>query len=100
MNVSFLRVGVIVGASLATASAVAFVGMIGFVGLVAPHIMRRIGTPNHRVLLPASAFGGATLLVLADLGARTFIRPAELPVGIVTSLLGGPLFLWLLRRES
>ena len=95
-----LRVGVIVGASLATAAAVAFVGAIGFVGLVAPHAMRRIGTPQHRVLLPASALAGAALLVLADLAARTVVRPAELPVGVVTTLLGGPFFLWLLRRRS
>jgi iron complex transport system permease protein len=99
-NPRTIRLGVIVGASLATAAAVAFVGIIGFVGLVAPHIMRRLGTPHHRVLLPASALGGASLLVLADLGARTLIRPAELPVGIVTTLVGGPFFLWLLRRES
>jgi iron complex transport system permease protein len=98
--VRLLRVGVIAGASLATAAAVAFVGIIGFVGLVAPHVMRRIGAPRHRALLPASAFGGGALLVLADLGARTFVRPAELPVGIVTTLLGGPFFLWLLRRQS
>jgi iron complex transport system permease protein len=95
-----IRLGVIVGTSLATAAAVAFVGIIGFVGLVAPHIMRRLGTPRHRVLLPASALGGAALLVVADLGARTVIRPAELPVGVVTTLLGGAFFLWLLRRES
>ncbi len=95
-----LRVGVILGASLATAAAVAFVGTIGFVGLVAPHVMRRVGTPRHRVLLPASALGGGAFLVLADLGARTLIRPAELPVGVVTTLVGGPFFLWLLRRES
>jgi cobalamin transport system permease protein len=100
MNPRTIRIGVIVGTSLATAAAVAFVGIIGFVGLVAPHIMRRLGTPHHRVLLPASALGGATLLVLADLGARTLIRPAELPVGVVTTLVGGPFFLWLLRRES
>jgi iron complex transport system permease protein len=100
VNVRALRGGVIVGASLATAGAVAFVGAIGFVGLVAPHVMRRLGTPGHRVLLPASALGGAAFLVLADLGARTVIRPAELPVGIVTTLAGGPFFLWLLRRES
>jgi iron complex transport system permease protein len=93
-----LRLGVIVGASLATAAAVAFVGVIGFVGLVAPHVMRRIGVPGHRALLPASALGGATLLVVADLGARTLVRPAELPVGILTTFFGGPFFLWLLRR--
>jgi iron complex transport system permease protein len=95
-----LRAGVIVGASLATAATVAYVGVIMFVGLVAPHVMRRLGPPGHRVLLPASALAGATLLVVADLGARTIIRPSELPVGIVTTLAGGPFFLWLLRRES
>jgi iron complex transport system permease protein len=100
VNARTLRGGVIVGASLATAGAVAFVGVIGFVGLVAPHVMRRLGTPGHRVLIPAAALAGAALLVLADLGARTVIRPAELPVGIVTTLAGGPFFLWLLRRES
>jgi iron complex transport system permease protein len=62
--------------------------------------MRRLGTPRHRVLLPASALGGAALLVFADLAARTVIRPAELPVGVVTTLVGGPFFLWLLRRDS
>jgi iron complex transport system permease protein len=95
-----LRAGVIVGASLATAATVAYVGAIGFVGLVAPHVMRRLGPPGHRVLIPASALAGAVLLVVADLGARTVIRPSELPVGIVTTLAGGPFFLWLLRRES
>jgi iron complex transport system permease protein len=95
-----VRIGVIVGASMATAASVAFVGVIGFVGLVAPHIMRRLGPPQHRVLLPASMIGGATLLVLADLGARTLVRPSELPLGVVTTLLGGPFFLWLLRRKA
>jgi iron complex transport system permease protein len=94
-----VRVGVIVGASLSTAAAVSFVGIIGFVGLAAPHIMRRLGAVNHRALLPASGLAGATLLVLADLVARVLIRPAELPVGIVTTLVGGPFFLWLLRRQ-
>ena len=95
-----VRLGVIIGASLATAAAVSFVGIIGFVGLAAPHIVRRLGTVNHRSLLPTSALAGATLLVLSDLGARVLIRPGELPVGFVTTLLGGPFFLWLLRRQS
>jgi iron complex transport system permease protein len=95
-----LRAGVIAGASLATAATVAYVGAIGFVGLVAPHVMRRLGPPGHRVLIPASALAGAALLVVADLGARTVVRPGELPVGIVTTLAGGPFFLWLLRRDS
>ena len=100
LRASALRFGVIVGASLATAASVAFVGIIGFVGLVAPHIMRRLGAPSYRALLPASALAGAALLVLADLGARTLVRPAELPVGVVTTLAGGPFFLWLLRKDS
>jgi iron complex transport system permease protein len=94
-----VRFGVIVGASLSTAAAVSFVGIIGFVGLAAPHIMRHLGLVRHRALLPGSALAGATLLVLADLGARVLVRPAELPVGIVTTLVGGPFFLWLLRRR-
>jgi iron complex transport system permease protein len=99
VNTTRARLGVIVGASLSTAAAVSFVGIIGFIGLAAPHIMRRMGLLSHRVLLPASALAGATLLVLSDLGARVLIRPAELPVGIVTTLIGGPFFLWLLRRQ-
>jgi cobalamin transport system permease protein len=95
-----VRVGVILAASLSTAAAVSFVGIIGFVGLAAPHIVRRLGAVTHRALLPASALAGGTLLVLSDLGARTLIRPAELPVGIVTTLIGGPFFLWLLRRQG
>lgn len=100
INARAVKIGVIAGASLATASAVAFVGIIGFVGLVAPHAMRRLGTPQHRVLLPASALAGAALLVFADLGARTLVRPGELPVGVLTTLVGGPFFLWQLRRDS
>lgn len=95
-----VRLGVILGASVATAACVSFAGVVGFVGLIAPHIMRRVGGPRHRMLLPASSLAGALLLVLADFGARLLVRPAELPVGIVTSLLGGPFFLWLLRRRA
>jgi iron complex transport system permease protein len=95
-----IRLGVIVGASLSTAAAVSFVGIIGFVGLAAPHLARRLGSVHHRLLLPTSALAGALLLVLADLGARVLIRPAELPVGVVTTVLGGPFFLWLLRRQQ
>ncbi len=100
VDTRLLRAVVIVGASLATAATVAYIGAIGFIGLVAPHVMRRLGPPGHRVLLPASALAGAALLVVADLGARIVIRPSELPVGIVTALAGGPFFLWLLRREA
>jgi iron complex transport system permease protein len=100
IRVRRVRLGIILGASLATAASVAFVGLVGFVGLIAPHVMRRICTPLHRPLFVASSLGGAALLVLADLLARTLTRPAELPVGVVTTLLGGPFFLWLLRRDA
>lgn len=93
-----LKLLIIGAATLLTAAAVAQVGIIGFVGLVAPHALRRLIGGDYRYLLPASALGGAVLLVFADLLARTLIRPAELPVGILTTLLGGPFFLYLLWR--
>lgn len=85
-------------ASLLTAAAVAVAGLIGFVGLMVPHMVRLVIGPDHRVLLPASFLGGAIVLVVADLLARVVIAPIELPVGIVTALLGGPFFVWLLVR--
>lgn len=79
-------------------SAVAVSGVIGFIGLVVPHLFRlRLGA-DHRWLLPCSALGGACLLLLADTLARTLAAPAEIPVGMLTSLLGGPYFLWLILR--
>ncbi len=100
LNVGLVRLSLIAASSLMVAAAVSFVGIIGFVGLVAPHIARRLGAITHRQLLPASLLIGSSLLVLADLGARVLVRPAELPVGIVTTLLGGPFFLWQLRRAK
>lgn len=88
---------VVVLASLATAAAVAGGGIIGFVGLIAPHIARRLVGETHAWLVPASALLGGTLLVLADTAARTVTAPVELPVGIVTAALGGPFFLFVLR---
>jgi iron complex transport system permease protein len=73
-------------------------GVIGFVGLMTPHILRRVVGADHRRLVPACMLGGATFMVLADLVARA-ARPEELPVGAVTAVLGGPFFLYLLRRE-
>jgi iron complex transport system permease protein len=90
---------VVLAASLLTAAAVAFAGIIGFVGLIVPHAMRALFGSDHRVLLPASALGGAATLMLADAAARTFIAPAELPVGVVTALVGGPFFLILLMKR-
>ena len=86
--------------SLLTGLAVSFAGLIGFVGLVVPHILRLILGPDHRLLLPAAFLGGAAFLVLADLAARLLISPNELPVGVVTALIGGPFFLYLMRRRS
>lgn len=84
---------------LSVGAAVAVTGTIGFVGLVVPHLLRLSIGPDHRYLLPGSALLGAALLLLADLLARTLVVPAELPIGIVTSLLGAPFFLWLLLRH-
>jgi iron complex transport system permease protein len=94
-----LKLILLLSASFLTAGAVAQAGIIGFVGLVAPHALRRLLGEDYRLLLPASALGGAVLLSLADLLARTLTRPAELPVGVVTTLLGGPFFLYLMWRR-
>lgn len=86
-------------ASLLTAAAVAVSGVVGFVGLVVPHAMRRVVGPMHRALLPAAALTGGAFLVLADALARTVARPLELPVGVVTAVIGVPMFALLLRRS-
>lgn len=93
-----VRLVLITLAALITGAAVSVSGIIGFVGLVVPHLIRLLSGPDHRTLLPASVLGGATLLLLADLAARTLVIPAELPLGVVTALVGGPFFLWLLHR--
>ncbi len=89
-----------VAASSMTAAAVAVAGMIGFVGLVVPHMMRLIVGSDHRYLIPASALGGASILLLTDAAARTLIPPLEIPVGALTALLGAPYFLYLLKRRK
>ncbi|MEO5344949.1 MAG: iron ABC transporter permease [Magnetococcus sp. YQC-9] len=86
-------------ASLAAAAAVSAVGSIGFIGLVTPHLLRLAGCSDHRFLLPAAVLLGGALLTLADLLARTLIAPQQMPAGILTALLGVPLFIWLLRRS-
>lgn len=90
-----VRLALILLTALVTGAGVAVAGTIGFVGLVTPHLLRLMLGPDHRVLLPASALGGAVLLLLADLIARTVVVPRELPLGVVTALAGGPFFLWL-----
>jgi iron complex transport system permease protein len=89
----------LVAASLATAAAVSVVGIVGFVGLLAPHIVRLLIGTDYRRLLPVASLVGATLLIAADIGARTLVSPGELPVGVVTSFIGAPFFLFLLRRQ-
>ena len=87
-------------ASLLTGTVVAVSGPIGFVGLIVPHIIRLMVGPDLRLLLPASIFFGASFLVLCDTVARTIIAPTEIPVGINTAMLGGPFFVWLLKRPK
>ncbi len=98
LSVERFKLLTLASASLLTAAAVSVAGLIGFVGLMTPHMVRLVLGPDHRTLLPASLLGGAIVLVLADLVARTIIAPIEIPVGIVTAVLGGPFFIWLLVR--
>jgi iron complex transport system permease protein len=98
INVERDRVSILALGALLTACAVCIGGLIGFVGLVIPHVIRLIFGPDHRFLLPASALAGASFLVLADLFARTILAPTVLKLGILTALIGGPLFLYLLIR--
>ena len=93
-----LRRRLIALVALASSAAVAMCGVIGFVGLVVPHVLRLLWGPDHRLLLPASVLAGATLVIGADMVARVVVAPAELPIGVLTALLGGPFFLWLLLR--
>ena len=95
-----LKLIIIAITSLITSAAVAVSGIIGFVGLVVPHICRKIFGPDHRVLLPTSALAGAILTVLADLVSRLILPPSGLPVGIVTAMLGAPFFLYVMRSTS
>ncbi|MFJ5924406.1 FecCD family ABC transporter permease [Kitasatospora sp. NPDC092948] len=98
VDVERMRIVLITVVALLTAAAVAVSGIIGFVGLVVPHLLRMLAGPGHRFLLPASAVGGALVLVSGDLAARTLAAPAELPLGVLTALIGSPFFFWLLRR--
>jgi iron complex transport system permease protein len=86
-------------ASVITGAVVSVSGVVGFVGLLIPHICRILFGPDHRLLMPSSFLMGATFLVLADTLARTVIAPAEIPVGAVTAALGAPVFVYLLRRK-
>jgi len=98
VDLEALKRRAVAGAALAVGVAVALAGGVGFLGLVAPHLFRLLAGPDHRYLLPGSALLGASLAVLADLLARTLAAPAEIPVGVLTALLGGPFFLYLVLR--
>jgi iron complex transport system permease protein len=100
VQVERLKWAVLMGGALATAATVAIAGIIGFVGWMTPHLLRRVVGGDHRVLMPLSALGGAILLLWADTLARTLARPVELPVGVITALIGAPLFLWVKRSEA
>ncbi|MGD0074540.1 MAG: iron ABC transporter permease [Candidatus Binataceae bacterium] len=100
VNIEALRRTIFIATSLMIGAAVSVSGIISFVGLIVPHILRLMLGADHRLLLPASVIGGAALLVAADLIARIVIAPAELPVGVITALCGGPFFIYLLRREE
>ena len=99
VRVQRLKHIVMIAAALAVSSAVAVCGVIAFVGIVVPHVVRLLAGPDHRIVLPGSMLAGATLLLVADSFARVIIAPAELPIGLVTAAIGSPFFLWLLVRK-
>ena len=99
LNVITAQRTAFITASLATGAAVSVGGPVGFIGIVVPHLVRLIVGPDHRLVLPASALFGAAFLVGCDVIARTVMAPIELPVGVITALIGGPFFLWLLTRR-
>ena len=100
VNVAGIRIVLLLTASLIAGAAVAVSGIIGFVGLVVPHIMRSLCGSDHRILLPLSALAGSMLLIIADTVARTIMQPQELPIGVITALLGAPFFAYLLRKRK
>ncbi|GAB4291463.1 MAG: iron ABC transporter permease [Thiohalomonadaceae bacterium] len=100
VHVARLRLVVYFAASSLTAAAVTSAGSVGFIGLIVPHMLRLVAGSDHRLLLPASALFGGSLLMLADTLARSLIAPQQLPVGVLTALIGAPVFLYLLRREA
>jgi iron complex transport system permease protein len=100
VEVEMLKWTSFLGVSLMTGLVVSFSGIIGFVGLIVPHLMRMMLGPDHRLLIPAASLGGAVFLIAADTVARTILSPSELPVGVVTAFLGAPFFIYLLKRRD
>jgi iron complex transport system permease protein len=99
INVEKLKIVLLGAATLITAAAVSFVGVIGFVGIIIPHAVRLIWGADHRFLLPLSILTGAIFLIIADIIARTVLAPTEIPVGVITAICGAPFFLYLQRRR-
>lgn len=100
VNLKSVKRQVIILATLAVGASVAVAGIIGFVGLIVPHIIRRAFGPDHYLVLPGSALGGATLLTFADTLSRTIVAPTELPIGVLTALMGTPIFVYMLLKEK
>ncbi len=100
LNAARARILIVAAASLTTAAAISFSGIIGFIGLIVPHIIRLVWGGDYRRLLPLAFINGATFLLIADILARTVMAPQELPVGVITALAGAPFFLWVLRRAK
>jgi iron complex transport system permease protein len=100
INVERLKLILLAAATLITAASVAFVGTIGFVGIIIPHAVRLIWGADHRFLLPLAVLTGAIFMILTDLVARTILAPAEIPIGVITAICGAPFFLYLLRRRK
>jgi iron complex transport system permease protein len=100
INVEGTKLIVLAAATLCTAAAVCFCGMIGFVGIIIPHAVRLVFGPDYRLLLPMSLLTGAAFLILADTAARTLLSPTEVPIGVITAFIGAPFFLYLLRQKK
>lgn len=100
VKVSQLKVQLVILATMSVAAGVAVAGIIGFIGLIVPHIVRQFTGPDYRILIPGAALSGAVLLTIADLLCRTIVAPAELPVGIITAVIGAPFFIWLIVKEK
>lgn len=99
VNVDQTRILLLIGSSLAVAGAVSISGIIGFVGLIIPHVFRMIVGPDHKVLVPLSIVGGAAFLIIMDVVSRSIMSPVELPIGILTALLGAPFFIYIMRTK-
>jgi iron complex transport system permease protein len=100
INVETVKIVLLAAATLITAAAISFCGIIGFVGIIVPHAIRLIWGPDHRFLLPLSTVAGAIFLILADTAARTLLSPTEIPIGVITAFIGAPFFLYLLRQKK